>query len=147
VDVSVASGAQSAFDLAPLLLTENFDLTVVRTIIQLDLTEGVTAAIVGIQAMHLGIGIASQEAFSAGNLPLPATPAADPASGWLWKASRLVQGTQTLNSYRIVHLEYDISAQRKLGKGTLYIIIENNVFDGTAQAIRVHGEVRTLYKR
>ena len=147
VSVSIPNAGESLFSLHAQVLSENFDLTVVRTLISLDILEGVTAAVVGIQAVYMGIGIASQESFNASVVPNPQIITESPARGWLWKAMRLVQGTQTLNSYRIVHIEYDIAAQRKLDKGEMYMVIENNAFDGVAGAVRVHGEIRTLFKR
>ena len=92
----------------------------------------------------MGIGIASQDAFAAGVFPDPDTQQDEPQRGWIWRDDYLVQdSTNTLPP--ILRVSFDLHSQRKIDRGELYYVVDNNLVVGTAFNIRVKGLIRQLF--
>ncbi len=120
--------------------------TVTRIIISpLNMFSNTVAGPWGVQAVHMGIGVCSLEAFNAGVVPDPSVPGEAPESGWMWKTEVMVaqngEGTDVVT--RII---VDVHSQRMLRQGVLYLVAENITAFGTTFTVNLHGYCRTLIK-
>jgi len=123
--------------------------TVVRLIGDLTFMYSPNSTIVdSLSIVDVGIGVASAEAFAVGGNALP-NPGGiadqDPARGWLYAATKPVfqqaESTGVINA--IAHFTFDLRAMRKVDKGVLYMIMEqNDILVGGS--MRVIGRVRSL---
>jgi len=120
-------------------------MTVIRTLISLEMFSDTIAGAYGVELMDIGIGIASQEAFVAGVLPDPKTATDKPPRGWMWRTAKLVAQNGT-GAPVIVSLEADIRGARKVENGEVYIIADNSPIKGTTFQVNIRGLVRQLYK-
>ncbi len=123
-------------------------LTLLRTIIRLDLAPIVMDAGEGSARMDLGIGVASQEAVTLGStgLPDPADPEAFPPRGWVWRSRYRVW--QTAADRAVVvwrEIDLDLRARRKLDNGEPYIIFSNTAQEGAAVSVQLVGWIRQLW--
>ena len=121
--------------------------TVTRIIACLALTGNTTGVADGVMSVDFGIGVASQEAFTAGSLSDPTDPAAQPIRGWLYRCRQMItQTTEAGHPDTELHWVFDVRSQRKLDTGELFLIWEPNLVSGSAFTVRVVGSVRTLLK-
>jgi len=120
-------------------------LTVVRTIISLDILSTTVAGAWGVQEAALGIGVVSREAFAAGVFPDPVEATDKPTRGWLWRTHRAVSQNGTGTTI-MTHIEGDFRGARKLDAGVLILIMNNTPLQGTVFTFLVRGLVRTLFK-
>ncbi len=120
-------------------------VTLIRTIIRLDLLSTTVAGAWGAQSATLAIGIAGQEAFAANVVPDPSVASEEPARGWIWRENILVtqNGISTGVSKR---LTADIRGARKIQDGEVYLTFNNNNHSGTVFAVAVVGLIRLLLK-
>ncbi len=138
--------------LLPLTLTATdtptrFDrLTLLRTIIGLDVAYTVHDAGEGSQRVSLGIGVAEQVAFATPALPNPGNAGDFPPRGWVYRGVHRVFGfasdQPTVFTRRI---DLDIGARRKLDNGVSYLITENIAVEGVASSINITGVIRQLW--
>jgi len=148
VSVSVAAAAQSIpFD----LLADMPDVdvkTVTRIIIDLTLLPNdPDAAVTGGARMDLAIGVAAQEAFTAGVVPDPNLSSDYPTQGWLWIASPVVihvNASGTTEAFVYPRVQADLGAQRKVDKGVLYFVANNTTIVGSGESIQIAGRLRSL---
>ena len=121
--------------------------TVTRIIINpLSLFSNTVAGAWGVQAVHMGIGVSSLEAFNtSGALPDPETPGEAPASGWLWKTEFMVS-QNGISMDPVQRMIVDIRSQRKMDQGVLFLVVSNVSAFGTTFTVNVHGYARTLVK-
>ena len=148
ISLGVTSGAQTI----PFDLLADLPDTTVKTVTRLIGTftlvpSDLDAAVTSAQRIDMGIGVASQEAFTAGVVPDPNVQADYPALGWLWIDSQTVikvnaSGTTEAFLYPTVH--FDIGAQRKVDRGIIYFVANNTLILGSAMGIQVVGRIRTL---
>ena len=151
-NMTIASGARSHVD----LLSQGFAfrpgradrMTLTRTIIGLDLAWLTHDSGEGSQQIFVGVGIISDQAFSAGDagVPDPFVMADFPARGWIWRAAYRVYGfaaDQPAVFNRRIDL--DIHGQRKLENGTVFVTATNTPFEGVASVVTVSGIVRQLW--
>ena len=146
----VASGAGLAFSLIGAHGTELRleQLTLMRTILRLDLAPAVMDAGEGSQTFDLGLGIASQEAVALGvtALPDPQDPENFPPRGWIFKARYRVWATAADRAVVVWReIDKDIRARRKLDNGEPYVMYANTASEGTAFTVRVTGIIRQLW--
>ena len=120
-------------------------LTVVRTIVSLDIFSTTVAGVWGVQEIALGIGVISREAFAAGVFPDPVEANDKPTRGWLWRTHQAVSQNGS-GGQVLVHIEGDFRGARKLDAGVLILIINNTPLQGTAFTVFTRGLVRTLFK-
>ncbi len=119
-------------------------VTVIRTIVRLDLMSSTVAGAWGSQSVNLAIGIAGQEAFAAGIFPDP-NANEEPARGWMWRDQIMV--TQNGISTEITkRLTSDLRGSRKIQDGEVYLTLHNNNNLGTAFPVQTNGLVRLLVK-
>ena len=121
-------------------------VTLLRTIIGIDCAAVVHDSGEGSSTLSIGIGVASQEAFLAGTLPDPNAATDFPTKGWIFRARGRVFGFPTgapqVQSWRI---DRDIRARRILDNGEPYIILTNDVNEGSTVVLRVTGLIRCLW--
>ena len=147
LDTVVSSGSKVAPSLHTGILTENFDLTVTRIIVGLTLSPETLLAVQSQMQFDIGIGIVGQEAFASGAIPNPDTAGDVPASGWLWKHRCTVEDATASPGPAPTRVVADLSSQRKLQQGELFLVLESNPRAGTAFSVNVNGLIRVLFKR
>ncbi len=139
VPVSLITGMGSA-------QTRADKMTLLRTIIGLDLARTVHDSGEGSDLVACGIGVTSQEAFAAGVLPDPQTDTDFPARGWVWRAIYRVWGFASDQPAIFTRrLDLDIRSMRKLDNGEAYLLVNNAALEGVSSTIRVAGLVRQLW--
>jgi len=143
------SGGQSAIDLAGQFTGEETRLTqmtLMRTIIRMDLAYTVHDAGEGSQRLSFGIGIESQEAFAAAIHPDPQIRGDFPVRGWVYRGIWRVFGfAADQPAVDVVRVDLDIRARRKLENGVSFIVMDNTPLEGVASAIRELGIIRQLW--
>jgi len=142
-----SGGAQINSLLTGLTATESrMGLTLMRLILCLDIAALVHDAGEGSQFVDTGIGIVSQEAFTAAVFPDPATAADFPVGGWLFRCRVRTYGFATDQAavYNRV-LERDLGAKRKINNGELYIHTQNTADQASTHTISLSGVVRALF--
>ena len=125
---------------------ERRGMTIVRTIISLQLTPLTTSGVVGSMVVDLGVGIANEQAFTAGagSLPDPAINSERPPRGWIWRDRVMVlDDATTLAVPTVVH--QDLRSKRKVDAGIPYLTTSPSSRTGTDFTIRISGIVRLLY--
>lgn len=130
------------------VLTRFTGLTLLRTIIGLDVAHLIHDSGEGSQRVFMAIGIATQEAFTLGftALPEPANVEQFPTRGWIWKHVCRTYGfaaDQPAVFNRRVDL--DLRSQRRIQNGELMFIANNNPEEGVATTVLVSGLIRTLF--
>jgi len=121
-------------------------MTLLRTIIGIDIAATVHDSGEGSQLVTPGIAIASQEAFTVGATADPEISTDFPTRGWIWRAQYRIYGfaaDQPAVFNRRVDL--DIRAMRKLENGEAFITIRNQANEGVAFAVSVFGLIRQLW--
>ena len=121
-------------------------LTLLRTIIGLNVAHLIHDSGEGSQRVFLGIGCGSQEAVAASAVPDPSVEQDYPPRGWVWKTAGRTYGfaadQAAVFDWRI---DRDIRARRKLDNGDCYLIVENIADQGTNGIIVVMGLIRQLW--
>ena len=121
-------------------------MTLLRTIIGLDVGRVVHDSGEGSEQFSIGIAIASQEAFAAVSLSDPETSTDFPTRGWIWRSQYRIFGfaadQPTIFTRRI---DLDLRSQRKLENGEAFIIFTNTALEGTPSSAKVIGIVRQLW--
>ena len=146
LSLTVVSGASQEVSLLSGVAPVNMrGTTAIRTIIELSMHSATVAGAWGTQELNMAIGIASQEAFAAGVLPDPSTPADRPPRGWMWRSNRVIS-QNGVGSQVVWSLAADIRAARKIENGEVYLIVDNTAILGTAFSVRVDGLIRLLVK-
>ena len=149
VNADIGSGAQAAIDLGVDFTTEEtrlVQMTLMRTIIRLDIAYTVHDAGEGSQRIGIGIAIESQEAFAAAVHPDPLTAADFPVRGWVYRGVWRVFGfAADQPAVDVVRVDKDIRARRKRDNGLSFIVIDNQPVEGVAATVRVLGIVRQLW--
>ena len=121
-------------------------MTLMRTLIGLDVAYTVHDSGEGSQKVSLGIAMADQDAFAAGTLPDPAVATEFPRLPWVWRNQYRIFGfaadQPTIFTRR---LDLDIRSRRKLDNGIMFINMRNAVQEGVASAVEVTGIIRQLW--
>ena len=146
VGATIANGGQLNTSLwGAVLQNDLWGGTITRVVGTLDLVSTTVAGVWGVQEAFIGMGVVSQEAFAAGSASLP-SPSVDteyPVGGWILRTNRLVMQNGEGGSF-IVHVAFDLHAQRKIDTGEFVLSIQNLAKFGTNFPMAVHGSVRTL---
>jgi len=119
--------------------------TVIRTIIQLSLHSSTVAGAWGVQRVDIGMGLASQESFTAGVVPDPNVATDKPIKGWMWRTSVLVS-QNGIGTPITVPIVADVRGARKIEQGELYMVANSISVDGTTFTCSWDGLVRVLIK-
>ncbi len=130
------SAAQTRFD----------QMTLLRTIVGIDIGYTVHDAGEGSQKYSVGIGIASQEAFAADSLSDPQTDTDFPTRGWIWRSRGRVFGFIADDPAVFTRrIDIDLRSQRKLENGEAFFTLFNTAVEGAASSITVSGMIRQLW--
>ena len=149
VAATVGSGASTTGQ----LLVENVadpekrGCTLVRMILDLSLVATPPGAVSGMQRLSIGIGLVSDDAFSASAFPEPSETDDFPVGGWIYRGMRLIRD-ETLASGIIAQerLYLDLRVQRKLERSSVVFMTKNDAVEGSTFSVAVQGLVRSLYK-
>jgi len=122
-------------------------MTLVRTLIGLSLFDTAGEVVEGVMRVTLGIGLASQEAFSTPNATAdPAVQGDRPLDGWIFRRSVVTIGSLA-SATQVTLVNADIRAGRKIDGGELFITMKNELVTGTPHTVRVSGYIRMLLLR
>ena len=151
VGFTVSSNSEASSDLMGSLLeneTRLSQLTLVRTIVGVDIAYSVHDAGEGSQQAAIGIALVGREAAAAGvaSLPQPDIEADFPATPWVWRARYRIYGfaaDQPAVFNRRIDL--DLRSQRKMANGELALIMANNPQEGVATTLFFSGMIRCLF--
>ena len=149
INFDMASGAQ-----ANTLLVQNVadpekrGCTLIRTMVKMTYYPSNPGAVSGQMSIFVGIGLASDDAFTAGALADPNSAADFPMTGWVYRDRHLVID-ETLGGGgpgRPLTVDQDIHSQRRLDRGSLVMTFNNDFNEGVAFNVRCIGLIRCLYK-
>jgi len=121
-------------------------MTLMRTIIRIDLAHTVHDSGEGSQQFSVGLGVMSQEGFAAGSVPDAEIRGDFPTRGWIYRGLWRVFGfaaDQPAVSVRPV--DVDLRLRRKLENGLCFSTFHNAPLEGTAATVKVNGIIRTLW--
>ena len=97
-------------------------------------------------ALDVGIGVVSQEAFDLETLPDPDAVGDYPQMGWIYVATqpvlKYVEGTG-IGVVIPAHFKADIRGQRKVDRGVLFMLLQNIGVNGN-DSVDIWGRVRAL---
>jgi len=149
LDDSIASAGQFVANLAGGIDQNEMRLggmTLMRTIVGIDIGTSVHDSGEGSQKIDIGIGLASREAAAAAVLPDPGTAVDFPPRGWIFRLRCRVYGfAADQPAVYNLRVDRDIRARRKLDNGEPYIIVDNVAIEGVAVPVRVVGLIRQLW--
>jgi len=123
---------------------DTHEWTITRVIGRLHAVTADATAAFTIQRVAVGIGVVSQEAFSASVVPDPEFDTDFPVEGWLVKMHLHPMWEAEVGGIPEV-VDFDIHAQRRIRGNEPVIIIENNLARGTSTEVEVNGLIRVLY--
>ncbi len=145
----IVTGGQFAVDLTTDFTSEQTrlsQLTLLRTVVGLDLAYTVHDSGEGSQTVGLGLGIESQEAFAAGTHPDPLIRGDFPTRGWIyrgvWRVFGFAAGSADVSVRRV---ELDLRSRRKLENGLSFLVVDNTANEGATGTVRLTGLVRQLW--
>ncbi len=146
LNTSVASGSQGVQSIMTGLTPADLrGCTLIRTLISLQAHSTAVAGAWGIQQLHVGIGIGSQDAVALSAVPDPAISSEKPARGWIYRTTKGVTqngvGTRIMTEWTA-----DVRGARKVENGEIYIVFDNTVVRGTAFTVGLAGLIRLLIK-
>ena len=148
-DVDVASGTSRTDSLMTGVSSTQtrFDrMTLLRTIVGLDVARAVHDSGEGSEKVSLGIGVTSQEAFAAGIVADPETASDFPVKGWVWRASYRVYGfAADQPAVFNVRIDKDLRGNRKLENGEMYMATTVAALEGSNSSTTIVGIVRQLW--
>jgi len=124
-------------------------ITTARIVGRVECSQGSLDDNESMQAIDIGIGVSSREAFTIGvtALPDPNNSSDYPPRGWLYVARRMVSQHAATGVGWSVHVgsfDFDLGAMRKIDKGVLFMVAKNTNIDGIATNVRMLGRVRVL---
>ena len=123
-------------------------MTLLRTIIGLDVARITHDSGEGSEQVFMGICVVTEPAFTAGvaSMPDPFVMTDYPTQPWVWRAAYRTYGfaadQPAVFNQRI---DLDIRAKRKLDNGLCCLLINNTAFEGTSTVITVSGIIRQLW--
>ncbi len=122
-------------------------MTLLRTIIGLDLARTVHDSGEGSEVAHLGIGVASQEAFAAGTVADPSADGDFPTRGWIWRGKYRIFGfAADQPAISVRRLDFDLRSMRKLENGEAYFAVDLIAEEGASSTLSVIGLIRQLWQ-
>jgi len=145
----IASGGQDLISLmtgVAAIDTRLAGMTLMRTILGLDVAHLIHDSGEGSQYVVMGIGVASQESFAAGTVPDPSVNGDFPPRGWVWRARYRTYGFAADQAAVFnQRIDLDIRSRRRLENGECYLVSDNQVDQGVTGTIVVSGLVRQLW--
>ena len=144
---SVANAGQDIVRLLPNVSdTEKRGCTAIRVLYHAWYSPTSPGVANGVMSLDVGIGLVSDDAFSASAVP-EADDADDfPVAGWVYRDRWAVMDSVDSRDIQPVEAFRDLRAQRKLDRSSLVMLHEASTHVGTAFTIKFIGLVRVLYK-
>ncbi len=134
--MSGVSSVQTRFD----------SMTLLRTIVGLDLAYTVHDAGEGSGVLDIGIGVTTQEAFNASVVPDPNVETDFPTRGWIYRSRYRVFGfAADQPAVYSARVDKDIRSRRKLDNGECYIVANWSIIEGASATVKVLGLLRQLW--
>ena len=151
-DILINLAMTNNASIVPVDLLVDFPDVDVKTVTRIigDLTvfpDDRNGAIDSVQQVDVGIGVGSQEAFSAGVVPDPNVQAEYPTIGWLYITTQVLVWNNSSGTNEVAHIptwHFDIGSNRKVDKGVLWLAAHNTGADGSGLNVRMIGRVRSL---
>ena len=135
--------------LADRLDTRLAQMTLLRTIIGLNIGYAVHDSGEGSQLVSIGIGVVSQDAFNVAadaGIPNAELDADHPTRGWVWRTRYRVFGfAADQPAVFTQRVDMDIRSMRKLENGVSIMTITNEDIEGVSTTIQIHGLIRQLW--
>ena len=147
LDFTVADDADSLTSLVGgLSEDERRGMTIIRTIVAIQIAPFVTSGVVGTMSVDLAIGNVNQQAFTAGagSMPDPVINSERPPRGWIWKTRTAVVDDAT-TAMPLTFINADIRSKRKVDAMIPYLHVAPFSRSGTEFTIKVSGLIRVLY--
>ncbi len=123
-------------------------MTLMRTIVRMDLAAAVHDSGEGSTRLSWGIAISSQAAFDVGEAGLsdPSVASDHPQRGWVTRGvHRIWAFAADQPVIDVVRVDVNLQSRRKLDNGTSWILFDNDAQEGATVALQVVGLVRQLY--
>ena len=140
------TGTQFTVDLLP--VPESVTVTSMRVIGSFLLVPNdPNAAITGTQAISVGIGVVSAEAFAAGVVPDPSVNGDFPARGWIYRTTRGEHHNNaggTIEGWSYPEWQFDVGGMRKIDRGKIFLAVDKILLSGSAHNLDMIGLVRVL---
>ncbi len=147
-NVDVTIGTQGLFSLltsGPAVSRFN-QMTLLRTIIGMDLARTVHDSGEGSERCAIGVGVCSQEAFTGGTVADPLTDADFPTRGWIWRAGYRIFGFAADQPAIFTRrIDIDLRSMRKLENGLTFLAVDLTAIEGSNSTLRLLGLVRQLW--
>ncbi len=128
-DQDIAAGGSASQSLITGLTdvdTRLSQMTLMRTIVRMDIAPAVMDSGEGSVVVDCDIGIVTQVAFAFPTLPNPAAEGDFPVRGWVWRARWRVWVTAADRAVVVWRqVDVDLRSRRKLENGELFVIWEN----------------------
>ncbi len=149
INSAIGSGSQAALDLTAQFTGEETRLaqmTLMRTVMRLDIAYTVHDSGEGSQRVALGLGVESQEAFAAGVHPDPDTVGDFPTRGWIYRGVWRVFGfAADQPAVDVARVDLDLRSRRKLENGLSFLVADNNPQEGVGVTVQLVGVIRQLW--
>jgi len=147
----VADAAQTPIALSDVTVPKlEANDTVIRVLLMLQFCEAALNTAKAVISMNIGVGVTSQEAFSAGTTAMPDVNITvdKPRLGWLVRGELMVpsSGSDATRPVPVAVYERDIRAMRKVENGVLFLLLRSNTELGTGFSSFARGLVRCLFK-
>ena len=123
-------------------------MTLLRTIIGLDIARLTHDSGEGSERLAIGIAIVSQEAYNIGEnaTPNPSVATDYPTRGWIWRAHYRTYGFAADQAAVFnQRIDLDLRSQRKLESGEPVIMMELDNLEGSSSVVQVLGLIRMLW--
>ena len=121
-------------------------MTLLRTIIGVDVAVLTHGSAKGSQTVSMGIAVASQEAFAAGTVSDSEVDTDFPTRGWVWRARYRIFGFLGDGSPHFTRrIDRDLRAMRKLENGEMFLQAANVALEGSTNAVTLTGLIRQLW--
>ncbi len=143
---NASSAFQSLMSGVTALDTRLKGMTLMRTIIGVDIAHLVHDSGEGSQDFTVGIGVTTQEAFNAGVIPDPNSETDFPTRGWVWRYRCRTYGFAADQAavYNL-RVDKDIRSRRRLENGECYIVMNNDADQGSTGTVNLIGLIRQLW--
>ena len=132
-------------------LTPSDTITVDRIIVHLEVVPEISAHVIGMQRLVLGIGVCSVEAFAVANsvgVPDPSVSSEIPPRGWLWSDVLTMFTTEGQTNadfiWKFSEVRVDLRASRKVDRGVCFLTVSSKTVLGVGQTVNLIGRVGVL---
>ena len=121
--------------------------TLIRTLVHMQYLATNPGTVSGVNLVHFGMALVSDDAFAASIVPDTETGDDFPVMGWVFRDQiSVVDETLATGPIPPVDVRLDLRSARKLDRSTLVWIAKSVSREGTVFAVQQTGIVRCLYK-